>query len=70
MGDDPGTTRTETLEAVLEAVYLYFKGDREKVDQWLQQPNPQLGGDTPMSMIRANRLDTLVDLIRVMIGEL
>lgn len=68
MGGDP--SRSENLEKLLEAVYLYHRGDRDKIDAWLREPNPQIGGETPIDLIRSDRLDLLVDLVRTMISEM
>ena len=70
MGYDPGGDRQVDLEMVLEAVYLYFKGDRSKVDDWLREPNAKIGGEIPIELIRENRMDVIVDLIRAMISEM
>lgn len=69
MADAPGN-EPSSLEKILEVVYLYHRGDRAKVDQWLREPNAQLGGETPLELIRTNRLDMLVDLLRMMVAEL
>jgi len=69
MADIPGEDRS-SLEKILEVVYLYHQGDRAKVDVWLREPNPQLGGETPIELIRTNRIDMLVDLLRIMVAEL
>ena len=55
---------------VLEAVYLYYKGDRSKVDDWLREPNAKIGGEIPIELIRENRMDVIADLIRAMISEM
>lgn len=68
MGNDP--QRKESLEKILEAVYLYFKGDQDKVKEWLHQSHPQLDGETPINLIRSNRIDLLIDVIRTMVNEL
>ena len=69
MGEDPGGPK-DNLEIVLEAVYLYFKGDRAKVDNWLREPNPQIGGEMPIELIRTDRMEVMVDLVRTMITEM
>ena len=70
MGNDPGCDRQVDLEMVLEAVYLYYKGDRSKVDDWLREPNAKIGGEIPIELIRENRMDVIADLIRAMISEM
>jgi Antitoxin Xre/MbcA/ParS C-terminal toxin-binding domain len=70
MAEPPGSDDRSPLEKVLEVVYLYHRGDRAKVDQWLREPNAQLRGETPLDMIRSNRLEVLVDLLRTMVAEL
>ena len=70
MGNDPGGDRQVDLEMVLEAVYLYFKGDRSKVDDWLREPNAKIGGEIPIALIRENRMDVIADLIPAMISEM
>ncbi len=70
MGENPGGGRDTDLEMVLEAVYLYFKGDRAKVDNWLREPNPRIGGEAPIDLIRTNRMEVMVDLVRTMISEM
>ena len=70
MGNDPGGGRQVDLEMVLEAVYLYFKGDRSKVEDWLREPNAKIGGEVPIDLIRENRMDVIADLIRTMISEM
>lgn len=68
MGNDP--QRQENLEKVLEAVYLYFKGDQDQVKIWLNQPHSQLDGEAPINLIRTDRFDLLVGLIRKMVDEI
>ena len=70
MADTPGGDDRSNLEKILEVVYLFHKGDRAKVDQWLRAPNSQLGGETPIEMIRTNRLELLVDLLRMMVTDM
>lgn len=70
MANDPSGDPQVDLKMVLEAVYLYFKGDRAKVDDWLRQPNVGIGGEIPMDLIRENRMDVITDLIRTMISEM
>jgi Antitoxin Xre/MbcA/ParS C-terminal toxin-binding domain len=70
MADTPGNDGRTNLEKVLEVVYLYHRGDRDKVDHWLREPNAQLGGETPMELIRTNRLEMLVDLLRMMVADM
>ena len=70
MADPTGSPDQSNLEKILEVVYLYHGGDRAKVDNWLQSPNPGLGGEAPIEMIRTNRMDVLVDLLRIMITEM
>ena len=70
MGNDPGGDRQVDLEMVLEAVYLYYKGDRSKVDDWLREPNAKIGGEIPIELLRENRMDVIADLIRAMIREM
>lgn len=70
MGNDPGGDKGKDLEMILEAVYLYFKGDRAKVDEWLREPNSELGGESPMDLIRSQRLHIMVDLVRTMINAM
>ena len=70
MGDDSGADRQDNLEKILEVVYLYHRGDREKVNRWLRDPHPQLGGETPLEMIRTGRFAMLVGLLRMMIVDM
>lgn len=70
MGNDPGGDPQVDLEMVLEAVYLYFKGDRSKVNDWLREPNAKIGGEVPLDLIREKRMDVIADLIRTMINEM
>lgn len=70
MADTPGADDRSNLEKILEVVYLYHGGDRAKVDQWLREPHPQIGGETPLELIRTNRMEMLVDLLRMMVAEL
>lgn len=70
MADPTGSLDRTSLEKILEVVYLYHGGDRAKVDAWLQSPHPNLGGEAPIEMIRTNRMDVLVDLLRIMITEM
>jgi Antitoxin Xre/MbcA/ParS C-terminal toxin-binding domain len=70
MAEPPGPDDRSNLEKILEVVYLYHGGDRPKVDSWLREPNSQLGGQSPLDLIRANRLDALVDLLRMMVAEM
>lgn len=53
-----------SLEEVLELVYMYFGGDRQKIDRWLRDPHPQLGGVSPMDKIREGQPELLLELIR------
>lgn len=69
MADSPEGDRSN-LEKILEVVYLYHGGDRAKVDQWLREPNQDIGGETPIELIRTNRMELLVDLLRTMVAEL
>lgn len=69
MGQGP-PDHQEGLEVILEAVYLYFKGNRDDVENWLRTPNPKLGGDPPLTTIRSDRLDLLADLVKTMINEM
>ncbi len=68
MGSDPEWS--QNLEKLLEAVYLYHRGDRDKIDHWLRTPNPGIGGEAPIDLIRSDRLHLLVDLVRSMVSEL
>ena len=70
MADPAGGPEGSSLEKILEVVYLYHHGDRAKVDQWLRAPHPNLGGESPIEMLRTNRIDVLVDLLRIMITEM
>ncbi len=65
-----GAEQRETLEKVLEAVYLMHNGDRDQVDRWLRQPNADIGGETPIDLIRNDRMDVLVDLLRTMVAKM
>jgi len=70
MAGTPGEGEPSNLEKILEVVYLYHHGDRAKVDKWLREPNSQLGGQAPMDLIRAQRYEVLVDLLRMMVAEM
>jgi Antitoxin Xre/MbcA/ParS C-terminal toxin-binding domain len=70
MAGAPGEGNPSNLEKLLEVVYLYHHGDRAKVDAWLREPNSQLGGQAPIELIREQRFDLLVDLLRMMVAEL
>ena len=70
MANPPGENDRGNLEKILEVVYLYHGGDRAKVDTWLREPHAQLGGETPLEMIRTNRMELLVDLLRMMLAEM
>jgi hypothetical protein len=70
MANTPDTNDRSNLEKILEVVYLYHAGDRAKVDAWLREPHAQLGGETPLEMIRTNRMELLVDLLRMMLAEM
>jgi uncharacterized protein (DUF2384 family) len=52
------------LEQILEIIYIYFKGDRAKVDQWLRTPNAMLENKSPMEMIRQGRPEKLLELVQ------
>lgn len=43
-----------------ETVLDFFKGDEEKLQEWLTTPNPMLGGITP----RKTSLDKLYDFVK------
>ena len=70
MAGKPGEDDRSNLEKILEVVYLYHHGDRAKVETWLREPNSQLGGQSPMDLIRAQRYEVLVDLLRMMVAEM
>lgn len=70
MAENLGPKERESLEKLLEVVYLFHGGDRAKVDQWLRASHPNLGGEAPLELIRTNRMDVLVDLLRMMVAEM
>ena len=70
MADSMAPRERDSLEKLLEVVYLFHGGDRNKVDQWLRSGHPNLGGEAPLELIRTNRMDVLVDLLRMMVAEM
>lgn len=55
---------TSKLEQILEIIYIYFKGDRAKVDSWLRTPNAMLQNQPPMEMIRQGQPEKLLELVQ------
>jgi hypothetical protein len=52
------------LEQILEIIYIFFKGDRAKVDQWLRTRNAMLDNQPPIEMIRQGRPEKLLELVQ------
>jgi hypothetical protein len=52
------------LEQILEIIYIFFKGDRAKVDQWLHTRNAMLDNQPPIEMIRQGRPEKLLELVQ------
>ena len=61
---------TVDLESTLEAVYIYFNGDRNQVERWLNSPHPELRDLTPLSLIKQGEVGGLVPVIREMLAEI
>jgi uncharacterized protein (DUF2384 family) len=53
-----------SLEQVLEIVFLFFRGDRPKVDTWLRTPHSGLQGRQPMDVIRSGQPELLLEVIK------
>lgn len=51
MGEGQGGGNPD-LETILEVVYLYYGGDRDKVKAWLRTPHPELGNADPMTYLQ------------------
>jgi uncharacterized protein (DUF2384 family) len=58
------------LEAVLEVVYIYFGGDRDKVNAWLRTPNEQVEGRLPIDLIRHRETGKLFELAQGLLKEM
>lgn len=69
MGSDPGSSREDQLEAILEAVYVSFGGDRDKVRDWLNTPHPDLQQSKPIDLIRHNRMQELMEVVKPMLDQ-
>ena len=69
MPDSPPSKKPPSeLEELLELVFMFHHGDRDKVDSWLRQPHASLGGKTPLDSIREGDYRPIVDIIRVESG--
>jgi len=64
MAEGAGGPSASKLEQILEIIYIYFKGDRAKVDDWLRTPNAMLQNQPPIEMIRQGRPEKLLELVQ------
>ncbi|MBI4083535.1 MAG: DUF2384 domain-containing protein [Candidatus Lambdaproteobacteria bacterium] len=64
MASPPPGPGKASLEQVLEIVFLFFRGDRPKVDAWLRTPHAGLQGRQPMDVIRAGQPELLLEVIK------
>lgn len=55
------------LETILEIVYIYFGGDKDKVQSWLRTTNAMLDNRAPMDFIRDGQPERILELIRDMV---
>lgn len=60
----------DRLEAILEMLYIYFRGDRDKVTAWLRTPNPGLDNQPPMQALEQGEPEKLMEVIREMIDRM
>ena len=61
---------TVDLKSTLEVVHIYFNGDRNQVERWLNSPHPELTNLTPLSLIKHGEVGGLVPVIREMLAEI
>ncbi len=50
-------------QAYFDKIKAYFYGDASKAWRWFSAPNPGLGGVSPISMIKAGRVEKLKHFI-------
>lgn len=55
--------RLTDLAEAMEMVALLMKGDSDKTRLWFKVPNPNLGGNSPRSLILLKRSSVLFDFI-------
>ncbi len=67
---EPSQKQASELEDLLELVFMFHRGDRDKVDDWLRASHASLGGKTPMDVIRSGNYRDIVDIIRIESGAL
>jgi uncharacterized protein (DUF2384 family) len=55
--------RLNDLAETMEKVAILMKGDKDKTRLWFKVPNPNLGGNSPRSLIILKRTAILTDFI-------
>ena len=51
------------LERIMPALMDFFGPDEEKIKLWLDTPNPQFGGISPMEMMLRGRGEKLLTFV-------
>ncbi len=64
----PAKTNRDTTEAIL-LLGEFFKGDAEKITNWLMIPNPMLGEARPIDLIRQDRGHKVLAFVKAMKSE-
>ncbi len=70
MAEQPAANEPVSLEAILEVVYIYFDGDRTRVNQWLKSPHPDLDNIPPLALIQRGKSEKLITVIRSLLNEI
>ena len=66
----PGGGGNSDLEAILEVVYLYYGGDRDKVKTWLRTPHPELGDNQPIMYLESGRYEEVLAVAQNMLEQM
>lgn len=71
----PKETRKQQNERVTKQaeaqslVLAFFKGDEKKTTAWFCTPNPLLGGEEPLDLIRSWRADKVLEFVKTMLVQ-
>lgn len=60
---------TNDALGIINDVLDFFEGDEGKAIFWFETANPQLGGKTPLDMIRMGRFQKLASFVRTSLEE-
>lgn len=63
------TCTTDDALSVVDDALNFFEGDEGKAVFWFETANLQLGGKTPLEMIRMGRFQKLASFIRTSLNE-